>query len=80
MVLDSPGHDDSPQHHHFYLRVTDSPDPITEEELREFFQDRRQSGWGPVAKLELNCAEQSVAVFFVDAYGMVHFCSQTLIE
>ena len=80
MVLDSPGHDDSPQHHHFYLRVTGLPDPITEEELREFFQDRRQSGGGPVAKVELNCAERSAAVFFVDADGMVHFCSQTLIK
>ena len=73
VVLDDSGHDDNPQHHHFCLLVKELPDHITESELREFFQDRRQSGGGPVAKVDFNPAKRSAAIFFVNSEGMVQW-------
>ena len=69
-----PDADDVAQHHHFHLLVTDLPDPISEMELQEYFQNRRESGGGPVTKVDLNLPARSAAVFFADAESMVYLC------
>ncbi|XP_076464939.1 protein mono-ADP-ribosyltransferase PARP14-like [Babylonia areolata] len=57
---------DSVQSQQFHLRVTELPPSVTERELQEFFQDRRQSGGGPVSKVELNTDTRSAAIHFAD--------------
>lgn len=66
VLPNTPDEDKSIQHHHFHLLVTELPPAIMESELREFFEDRRQSGGGPITKVELDASARSAAIFFSD--------------
>ncbi|KAK7479356.1 hypothetical protein BaRGS_00029434 [Batillaria attramentaria] len=52
--------------HQFYLRVTDLPPQVTEQELWAFFQDRRASGGGPINQVVLDPSKTAAAIHFTD--------------
>lgn len=66
VVLGSRSEDSRPQECDVYLKVTELPESVSEPELKKFFQNRRESGGGPVASISLNTASKSAAVFFQD--------------
>ncbi|XP_070211879.1 protein mono-ADP-ribosyltransferase PARP14-like isoform X1 [Littorina saxatilis] len=68
VVLGDTGPQESPQHHHrFHLQVTDLPDAITTKELVDFFEDRKESGGGPVTDVNHNQSTRSAAIYFFDS-------------
>lgn len=51
--------------HQFHLRVTELPPNVTEQELGEFFQDRRKSGGGPIEQIAFDYSG-AAAIYFAD--------------
>lgn len=71
----------------YYLKLSELPSPLLEEELRAYFEDRRQSGGGPIKCMTFNPEAHTADIYFTDSDGKqnntLHFyniCISNLFE